>query len=154
MTTARPPLTGIRVIEVGAYIAGPYCGQLLADFGADVIKIEPPGSGDPMRQWGLHKFEGRSLWWPVIGRNKRSITLDLRKAEGQTLAKRLIYEADVLIENFRPGTLEGWNLDPDQLRSEHPKLSSDEFRGSVRQALIVNAPGSPLFVKQWVACDF
>jgi formyl-CoA transferase/succinyl-CoA--D-citramalate CoA-transferase len=129
MTTGKPPLTGVRVIELGAFIAGPYCGQLLADFGADVIKIEPPRSGDPMRQWGLHKFEGRSLWWPVIGRNKRSITLDLRKPAGQALAKRLLRDADVLIENFRPGTLEGWNLDPDHLRREHPKLIVGRISG-------------------------
>jgi len=98
------PLQGIRIIELGAFIAGPYCGQLLADFGAEVIKIEPPGSGDPMRQWGLHKFEGQSLWWPVIGRNKKGITLDLRLPKGQALARKLIGTADVLIENFRPGT--------------------------------------------------
>jgi len=82
-----------------------------------------------MRQWGLHKFEGRSLWWPVIGRNKRSITLDLRRPEGQILAKRLIQRADVLVENFRPGTLEEWNLDPEQLRREHPKLIVGRISG-------------------------
>jgi crotonobetainyl-CoA:carnitine CoA-transferase CaiB-like acyl-CoA transferase len=107
---------------MGAFIAGPYCGQLLADFGADVIKVEPPGDGDPMRKWGLHKVEGRSLWWPVIGRNKRSITLDLRKSKGQALARRLLLSADVLVENFRPGAMEKWNLDPEGLRKENPKL--------------------------------
>jgi formyl-CoA transferase/succinyl-CoA--D-citramalate CoA-transferase len=118
----RSPLSGIRVIEAGAFIAGPFCGQLLADFGADVIKVEPPGTGDPMRQWGLHKKDGQSLWWPVIGRNKRSVTLDLRHATGQDLARRLIRTADVLVENFRPGALERWNLDPEKLRQEHPAL--------------------------------
>lgn len=125
----KAPLRGVRVIELGAFIAGPYCGQLLADFGADVIKIEPPGEGDPIRQWGLHKADGRSLWWPVIGRNKRCITLDLRRAEGQDLARRLISTADVLVENFRPGTLEKWNLDPRQLRRAHPELIVTRLSG-------------------------
>lgn len=116
------PLRGVRVIELGAFIAGPYCGQLLADFGADVIKVEPPGAGDPMRQWGLHKVDGKSLWWPVIGRNKRSITLDLRTKKGQDLARKLICGADVLVENFRPGTLESWNLDPKSLCEDSPGL--------------------------------
>lgn len=127
--SSEMPLSGVRVVELGAFIAGPYCGQLLADFGADVIKVEPPGTGDPMRQWGLHKFEGQSLWWPVIGRNKRCITLDLRHPEGQTLAKRLIRTSDVLIENFRPGTIEGWNLDPEQLRREQPRLILGRISG-------------------------
>lgn len=112
------PLKGIRVIELGAFIAGPYCGQLLADFGADVIKVEPPGAGDQMRQWGLHKLDGKSLWWPVIGRNKRTVTLDLRTTKGQDLARKLIRSSDVLVENFRPGTLESWNLDPKKLCEE------------------------------------
>ena len=117
---AQGPLAGLRVIELGGFIAGPFCGQLLADFGADVIKVEPPGTGDPMRQWGIH--EGHSLRWAVIGRNKRSITLDLRQAEGQKLTRRLIKTADVLLENFRPGALEKWNLDPEELRREQPDL--------------------------------
>lgn len=120
--TDRLPLTGIRVIEMGAFIAGPYCGQLLGDLGADVIKVEAPGDGDPMRRWGLKTSDGHSLWWPVIGRNKRSITLDLHRQEGQCLARRLIRKADVLLENFKPGTLEKWNLDPEQLRVENPGL--------------------------------
>ncbi len=119
---SRAPLAGLRVIEMGAFIAGPYCGQLLADFGADVIKIEPPDSGDPMRQWGVYKVDGRSLWWPIIARNKRCITLDLRRSQGQVLAKRLIQTSDVLVENFRPGTLENWGLSPETLRSEQPRL--------------------------------
>jgi crotonobetainyl-CoA:carnitine CoA-transferase CaiB-like acyl-CoA transferase len=122
MEMKRAPLEGLRVIELGAFIAGPYCGQLLADFGAEVIKVEPPTTGDPLRQWGVHKFKGQSLWWPVIGRNKRSVTLDMRTPEGQAIAKRLIAKSDVLVENFRPGTLEEWNLDPEKLRLEHPAL--------------------------------
>jgi crotonobetainyl-CoA:carnitine CoA-transferase CaiB-like acyl-CoA transferase len=116
------PLSGLRVIELGAFIAGPFCGQLLADLGADVIKVEPPGIGDPMRQWGIDQKSGHSMWWAVIGRNKRSITLDLRRPEAQAIARRLIKTSDSLIENFKPGVLEKWNLDPEELRREHPDL--------------------------------
>ncbi|MDQ3864261.1 MAG: CoA transferase [Actinomycetota bacterium] len=104
------PLEGVHVVEMGSLLAGPFCGQLLADFGAEVIKLEPPGKGDPMRIWGRHRKAGRTLWWPIIARNKKSVTLNLRKKEGQNLARRLISQADVVVENFRPGTLERWNL--------------------------------------------
>ena len=97
------PLTGLRVLELGTLLAGPFCGQLLGDFGAEVIKIEPPGQGDPMRVWGREKAHGKSLWWPVVGRNKKAITLDLREAEGQQLLKSLVAKADFVLENFRPG---------------------------------------------------
>lgn len=120
---ANGPLTGIKVIEMGAFIAGPFCAQLLADLGAEVIKLESPGSGDPMRQWGAEKTaSGRPLWWSIIGRNKKSLTLDLRQAAGQEIARALIGQADVLIENFRPGTLERWNLPPETLRRATPDL--------------------------------
>jgi formyl-CoA transferase len=115
------PLSDIRVIEMGQLIAGPFCGQLLADFGAEVIKIEPPGKGDPMREWG-QKADGRSLWFPVIGRGKKSLTLDLRRAEGQEVARRLAENADILIENFRPGTMERWGLGYDVLSAINPRL--------------------------------
>lgn len=113
------PLEGVRVIEMGQLIAGPFCGQLLGDFGADVIKIEPPGTGDPLRKWGQPGFP---LFWEQVGRNKRAVTANLRMAEGQDIARRLIAGADILIENFRPGTLEGWNLSPESLRAENPGL--------------------------------
>jgi crotonobetainyl-CoA:carnitine CoA-transferase CaiB-like acyl-CoA transferase len=116
------PLSDLRVIEMGQLLAGPFCGQLLADFGADVVKIEPPGVGDPMREWGREKAAGQSLWWPVVARGKRSITIDLRTVEGQDLARRLLHDADVLIENFRPGTLERWGLDPVDVRRANPRL--------------------------------
>lgn len=117
------PLSHVRVIELGSFIAGPFCGQLLADLGAEVIKVEPPIVGDAMRQWGAVKAtNGRSLWWSVIGRNKRSITLDLRKPEGQRIVRELARDADVLIENFRPGTLERWGLAPGDLRQENDRL--------------------------------
>lgn len=116
------PLGDVRVVEMGQLIAGPFCGQLLGDFGAEVVKVEPPGSGDPMRDWGREKPHGRSLWWPVLARNKKSVTLNLRTAEGQALARRLLAEADVLVENFRPGTLERWGLAPEALWRDNPGL--------------------------------
>lgn len=112
------PLAGLRVVEMGQLIAGPFCGQLLGDMGAEVIKIEPPGVGDPMRQWG----RGAPVWWEVIARNKASVSLNLREPEGQAIARQLIGGADILIENFRPGTLERWGLDPVALRAENPGL--------------------------------
>ncbi|MBP7705357.1 MAG: CoA transferase [Caulobacter sp.] len=112
------PLEGLIVVEAGQLIAGPFCGQLLGDMGATVIKIEPPKIGDPMRAWG----RGAPVWWEVIARNKKSVSIDLRKPEGQDLARKLIEGADILIENFRPGTLEGWNLGPDRLHETNPGL--------------------------------
>jgi crotonobetainyl-CoA:carnitine CoA-transferase CaiB-like acyl-CoA transferase len=123
LTTATPgPLHDLRVIEMGQLLAGPFCGQLLGDFGAEVIKLESPGQGDPMREWGREKPKGRSLWWPVVARNKKSVTCNLRTAEGQDLARRLIARADVVVENFRPGTLERWGLDYETLRADNPGL--------------------------------
>ena len=115
-------LTDIRVIEVGTLLAGPFCGQMLADHGAEVIKVEPPATGDPMRAWGQEKADGRSLWWPVVGRGKKSVTINLREPAGQELVRRLAADADILLENFRPGTLEKWGLAPEGLRSVNPRL--------------------------------
>ena len=114
-------LAGLRVIEMGQLIAGPFVGKTLGDFGAEVIKIEAPGSGDPLRNWRLVQ-DGTSVWWQVQSRNKQSIALDLRQAEGQDIARRLIAQADVLVENFRPGTLEGWGMDYDTLARDNPGL--------------------------------
>ncbi len=116
------PLTDLRVIEMGQLLAGPFCGQLLADFGAEVIKIEAPGVGDPMRQWGREKPHGKSLWWPVVARNKKSVTLNLRTEEGQQIVRDLVKDADILIENFRPGTMERWNLGYEALSEINPGL--------------------------------
>ena len=126
MTATSPPLTpsalqGVRVVEMGQLIAGPFCGKTLGEFGADVIKIEPPGAGDPLRNWRMIK-NGTSVWWQVQSRNKRSIALDLRSPEGQDIARKLIAEADVLIENFRPGTLEGWGMGWEELKKINPGL--------------------------------
>jgi formyl-CoA transferase len=116
------PLSDLRLIEMGTLLAGPFCGQLMGDFGAEVIKVEPPHRGDPMREWGQEKAHGMSLWWPVVARNKKSITLNLREAEGQAIARDLIAKADFLLENFRPGTLERWHLDYEALRGANPGL--------------------------------
>lgn len=110
------PLAGLRVVEAGVLLAGPYAGQLLGDLGAEVIKVEMPSMGDPMRQW----FD--ALWWPIVGRNKKSVELDLRCEAGQAAFKRLVQEADILIENFRPGTLEAWGLGYEQLSALNPGL--------------------------------
>lgn len=112
-------LKGLKVIEMGQLIAGPFCGQLLGDLGADVIKIEPPKVGDPMRQWGNGEHK---VWWEVIGRNKRSVSANLREPEGQELARKLLADADIMIENFKPGTMEKWGLDPASLHAINPRL--------------------------------
>ena len=114
-------LAGVKVVEMGQLIAGPFCGKTLGEFGAEVIKIEAPGSGDPLRNWRLLQ-DGTSVWWQVQSRNKRSIALDLRSPEGQDIARRLIAEADVLVENFRPGTLEGWGMGYEDLQKLNPGL--------------------------------
>jgi formyl-CoA transferase len=113
------PLTGLRVIEMGSLIAGPFCGQLMGDMGAEVIKIEAPGEGDPMRLWGQGP---KPAWWRVIARNKKSVSLDLRQKRGQEIARDLILKSDILVENFRPGTLEKWGLSPEALHAQHPGL--------------------------------
>jgi formyl-CoA transferase len=116
------PLGDLRVIEMGTLLAGPFCGQLLGDMGADVIKVEPPNQGDPMRVWGRQKQGDPSLWWPVVARNKKAVTLDLRQAEGQEVLKELVAKADFLLENFRPGTLEKWGLGWRELSAINPRL--------------------------------
>ncbi len=115
------PLSGLRVIELGQLIAGPFAAKTLADFGAEVIKIETPGSGDPLRKWRLLK-DGTSVWWQVQSRNKRSVALDLKQPQAQDIVRQLVRDADVLIENFRPGAMEGWGLGPDDLHAINPRL--------------------------------
>ena len=122
MTAPRGPLTDLVVIEMGTLIAGPFAGQILGDFGAEVIKLEDPKVGDPMRQWGRSLPKGHSPWWPVIGRNKKSVGLNLRDPEGQAIARTLIAQADVVIENFRPGAMEKWGLSYEELAKDNPKL--------------------------------
>jgi len=116
------PLTGVRVIELGMLLAGPYAARLLGDMGAEVIKVEAPDRTDPLRDWGRARYKGRSLWWPVQSRNKKCVTLNLRKEKGQALLLRLVEQSDVVIENFRPGTLERWNLGYDRMRETNPDI--------------------------------
>jgi formyl-CoA transferase len=122
MTPAGGPLEGIRVIELGQLLAGPFTGRLLGDLGAEIIKVEAPGQPDPIRDWGKARYEGRSLWWPVQSRNKKCVTLNLRHERGQELLLRLVEHSDVVVENFRPGTLERWNLGYDRLSEVNPRI--------------------------------
>ncbi|MGN6805182.1 MAG: CaiB/BaiF CoA transferase family protein [Trinickia sp.] len=133
-------LDGIRVIEMGQLIAGPFAGKTLGEFGADVIKIEPPGAGDPLRNWRLMK-DGTSVWWQVQSRNKRSIALDLRSAQGQEVARALIAQADVLIENFRPGTLEAWGMGYEALCEINPGLIMLRISGYGQSGPYRDLPG-------------
>ncbi len=140
MSERTLPLAGIRVVELGQLIAGPFAGTLLAYFGADVIKVEPPG-GDPIRGWRKLDESGTSFWWRSIGRNKRSITLDLKTDQGRDLAAQLIDGADVLIENFRPGTLENWNLGPARFRKSNPGLIFTRISGYGQDGPYASKPG-------------
>ena len=133
-------LTGLKVVELGQLIAGPFAAKTLADFGADIIKIEPPGAGDPLRQWRLLK-EGTSVWWQVQSRNKRSLALDLRQSEAQAVVRKLIIEADVLIENFRPGAMESWGLSPDALLDLNPGLIMLRISGYGQTGPYKDKPG-------------
>ena len=121
-TEGPGPLAGVRVVELGMLLAGPFTGRLLGDMGAEIIKVEPPGQPDPLRDWGHARYEGRSLWWPVQSRNKKCVTLNLREERGQELLLALVEHSDVLVENFRPGTLERWNLAPERLWEVNPRL--------------------------------
>ena len=122
MAGENGPLTGLRLIEMGQLLAGPFCGQLMADFGAEVIKIEQPKVGDPLREWGREKSEGKSLWWPIVARNKKSITLNARVPEGQEIIKQLVKKSDFLLENFKPTTMEKWNLGYEELAKINPGI--------------------------------
>ncbi|MBP7589739.1 MAG: CoA transferase [Thermoanaerobaculia bacterium] len=135
------PLAGLRVLELGQILAGPFAGAMLAYFGADVVKVEPPGSGDPIRTWRLLDDDGTSLWWRSLGRNKRCVTLDLATPEGQALARRLAGRADVLIENFRPGTMEGWGLSPERLQADNPGLVVARISGFGQSGPYAARPG-------------
>ena len=142
--TATPqaprPLAGIRVLEMGQLIAGPFAGCVLAYFGAEVVKIEPPRTGDPLRNWRVLK-DGTSLWWRAMARNKKCVTLDLRKPKGRALARALALRSDVLIENFRPGTMEKWGLGPDNLRDGNPGLVYTRVSGYGQTGPLAGKPG-------------
>ena len=134
------PLAGVRVLEMGQLIAGPFAGCMLAYYGAEVIKIEPPGTGDPLRNWRVLR-DGTSLWWRSMGRNKKCITLNLRESRGREIARALALRSDVLIENFRPGTMERWGLGPDELRTEAPDLVYTRVSGYGQTGPSATKPG-------------
>jgi len=147
------PLAGIRVLELGSFIAGPFAGQLLGDYGAEVIKVEPPGSGDAMRTWGVTR-EGKSLWWPAIARNKQSIAINLHDPRGQELVRKIAARSDIVLENFRPGTLGRWQLDYDRLREANPRIvvvhvsgfgQSGPYRGDAGFGSVAEAVGGIRF---------
>ena len=138
MNERQGPLSDLRVIELGQLVAGPFCGQMLADFGADVIKVEPPGRGDPLREWGR---DGFPIWWSVTARGKRTVTANLREPEGQDLVRRLAHDADILIENFRPGTLERWGLGYESLSESNPGLIMVRISGYGQTGPYASRPG-------------
>jgi crotonobetainyl-CoA:carnitine CoA-transferase CaiB-like acyl-CoA transferase len=135
------PLKGIRVIEFGQLLAGPFSGTLLGDFGADVIKVEPPGQGDAMRNWGRLRHNDHSLWWSILARNKRSVTLNLRDPRGQEIAHTLAAGADVILENFRPGTMEKWGLGPDDIHATNPRAIYARVSGYGQTGRYADRPG-------------
>jgi crotonobetainyl-CoA:carnitine CoA-transferase CaiB-like acyl-CoA transferase len=134
------PLAGIKVLELGTLIAGPFCSRMLAEFGAEVIKIESPDGGDPIRQWRVLK-DGTSLWWSVQARNKKSVTLNMKDPRGQDIAKKLALDADVIIENYRPGVLEKWNLGYEQLKAENPATIMVRLSGYGQTGPMKDQPG-------------
>ena len=135
------PLAGVRVVEFGQLLAGPYVGTLLGDFGADVVKIEAPPAGDPMRDWGRLRHNDHSLWWSILARNKRSITLNLRTERGQAVATDLAASADVIVENFRPGTMEKWGLGPEDVHARNPKAIYARVSGYGQTGCYRDRPG-------------
>jgi formyl-CoA transferase len=138
--TPTGPLAGIKVLELGTLIAGPFCSRMLAEFGAEVIKVESPDGGDPIRQWRVLK-EGNSLWWSVQSRNKKSITLNMKDLRAQEIARQLALDADIIIENYRPGVLEKWNLGYEQLRAINPALIMVRLSGYGQTGPMRDAPG-------------
>ena len=139
-SSRRLPLDGVRVIELGQLLAGPFTGTLLAYFGADVVKVEPPG-GDPIRGWRKLDEDGTSFWWRSLGRNKKSVTLDLKTDQGKALARKLMVGADVVIENFRPGTMENWGLGPDSFATDNPGLIYTRISGYGQTGPYASKPG-------------
>lgn len=139
-TTSTGPLAGIKVLELGTLIAGPFCARMLAEFGADVIKIESPDGGDPIRSWRVLK-DGTSLWWSVQARNKKSLTLNLKAPEGRAIARQLALEADIIIENYRPGVLEKWDLGYEQLKKDKPSLIMVRLSGFGQTGPMKDLPG-------------
>lgn len=139
--TGDSPLSGLKVLELGQLLAGPFCASMLGYFGAEVIKIEPPGSGDPLRNWRLLDEQGTSWWWHSLARNKRSVAVDLRTEEGRALVRQLIEKVDVVVENFRPGTLEKWGMGPEQYAQSHPHIVFTRISGYGQDGPYAERPG-------------
>ena len=140
MNSRTGPLLGVRVLELGNFIAGPFAGQLFGDYGAEVVKIESPDGGDPMRHWGV-SVDDSSLWWPIISRNKRSVTADLKDPEGLALVQRLASECDVILENFRPGVLAKFGLDYDSVATTNPGVIVTHVSGFGQTGPRASEPG-------------
>ena len=140
MTDAQKPLAGVKVLEMGTLIAGPFCGRILAEFGAEVVKIEAPDGGDPLRSW-RHLHEGTSLWWFAQARNKKSVALNLKAPEGQDIVRKLARDADIVVENFRPGTLESWGIGWPQLSALNPGLVMVRLSGYGQTGPYSDRPG-------------
>jgi len=138
---AEEPLKGLRAIEFGQLLAGPFTGTLLGDFGADVIKIEAPGDGDAMRDWGRLRHNDHSLWWSILARNKRSVALNLRETRGQEIAAELAASADIVLENFRPGTMEKWGLGPEDVHARNPRCIYARVSGYGQTGRYSDRPG-------------
>ena len=137
---SRKPLEGLRVLEMGQLLAGPFASVLLAWFGAEVIKIEPPGQGDPLRAW-RSLYKGTSLWWYILGRNKKSVTVNLRTPDGQSIVRRLVEKVDVVVENFKPGTMEKWGLGYEELKKINPRIIMVRVSGWGQDGPNKNKPG-------------
>ncbi len=135
------PLSGLKVLELGQLLAGPFCASMLGYFGAEVIKIEPPGDGDPLRNWRLLDEDGTSWWWHSLARNKRSVAVDLRSEAGRDLVRQLIEQVDVVVENFRPGTLEKWGIGPEQYAESHPHIVFTRISGYGQDGPYAERPG-------------
>ncbi len=146
------PLDGVRVIEVGTLISGPFAGRLLGDMGAEVIKIEPPGAPDPLRTWGQAELDGHHFFWTVHARNKKAVTLNLRVPEGRDLFLELVERSDIIVENFRPGTLEKWGLGYDVLRQHHRGIIWCGCRATARRAPTPTRPGTPRSPRRPAGC--
>ena len=150
-SSATGPLAGLKVLELGQLIAGPFAAKTLADFGAEVIKIEPPGTGDPLRQWRL-LHNGTSVWWQVQSRNKKSVALDLREADHRAIVRKLIDEADILVENFKPGMMEGWGFGYEELARTNPRLVMLRISGYGQSGPYKDRPASAWWPRRWAAC--
>ncbi|MFQ5635148.1 MAG: CaiB/BaiF CoA transferase family protein, partial [Gammaproteobacteria bacterium] len=135
------PLDGIRIVEVGQLLAGPFVGSILGYFGAEVIKVEAPGDGDPIRKWRILDEDGTSFWWRSLGRNKKCITANLRTDEGREIVRRLIDKADVVVENFKPGTMEKWGLGPEVFAESNPGLIYSRISGYGQDGPYASRPG-------------